>query len=287
MLSEQLILLINAFFPDAQRGMLRQKRDLASYADFEYQRAPSNLTMFEPQPDLRGKDVLEIGCGMGGGTRYYSELGARSVTTLDIDVPRTTWAARILRAATRNFPPAEFVIGDARQMAFPDASFDLIVSTNTFEHIQDPLPALRELARVLRPGGLAFIAFPPYHTPWGAHLVNWIRFPWCHVLFSERDLMAAARRIEARRRLYGWMPPEIQLDLNHDEIPHLNRLGSIEYDQMLEQTPVLRVVTRRNLPIGWRRYRRLTRLLEPVLAVPRLRDYFTTQAISVLQRAPV
>ena len=51
------------------------------------------------------------------------------------------------------------VIGTGEELPFPDASFDLVVSLWTFEHVKEPLSVFREIARVLRPGGVfAFVA---------------------------------------------------------------------------------------------------------------------------------
>jgi ubiquinone/menaquinone biosynthesis C-methylase UbiE len=62
------------------------------------------------------------------------------------------------RRAGREVAP---VLGDARQLPFPDASFDLVLSGGLLEHFRDPAPVLGEMARILRPGGLFYADIVP------------------------------------------------------------------------------------------------------------------------------
>jgi ubiquinone/menaquinone biosynthesis C-methylase UbiE len=113
-----------------------------------------------------GGDVLDVGCGTGYGTAYLAKT-ANSV--IGIDLSRAA-----IRLATQRYPAHLFRVMDAQQLSFPNESFDLIVSTENFEHLADQAHHLRELRRVLRPNGLGFIATPnpemfvgirnPYHT---------------------------------------------------------------------------------------------------------------------------
>ncbi len=113
-----------------------------------------------------GGDVLDVGCGTGYGTAYLAET-ANSVTGIDI-------SRAAIRLATKRYPAHLFRVMDAHQLGFPNESFDLIVSTENFEHLSDQARHLRELRRVIRPDGLGFIATPnpemfvgirnPYHT---------------------------------------------------------------------------------------------------------------------------
>ena len=85
-----------------------------------------------------------------------------------IDISRAA-----IRFAEKRFKKPIFRVMDAHVLEFPDASFDLVVSTENFEHLRDQRSHLRELRRVLAPGGLCFIAAPnpemfqgvynPYH----------------------------------------------------------------------------------------------------------------------------
>jgi len=113
-----------------------------------------------------GKQVLDVGCGVGYGTALLASTAARAV---GIDIAR-----KAVNEAFRLYPAGEFLRMDAENMTFPDASFDVIVSTENFEHLPDQAKHVRELARVVRPDGFCFVATPnpelflgqnnPFHT---------------------------------------------------------------------------------------------------------------------------
>jgi len=98
------------------------------------------------------KDVLDVGCGTGYGTACLAE-NARSIVGIDISKPALRWAKK-------HYPGVRFIAMDAQHLDFPDASFDVIVSSENFEHLPDQSSHLRELARVLRPDGFCFVASP-------------------------------------------------------------------------------------------------------------------------------
>ena len=105
-----------------------------------------------------GARVLEVGCGPGHlSIRMASQLDYH-VTGLDLD-PRMIEVARANadhQTADDHRQPT-FVVGDVASLPFPDASFDLVVSTLSMHHWADPTAALSEIGRVLRPGGRALI----------------------------------------------------------------------------------------------------------------------------------
>jgi SAM-dependent methyltransferase len=81
---------------------------------------------------------------------------------------------KAVNEAFRLYPAGEFLRMDAETMTFPDQSFDVIVSTENFEHLPNQAKHVRELARVVRPDGFCFVATPnpelfigqnnPFHT---------------------------------------------------------------------------------------------------------------------------
>jgi SAM-dependent methyltransferase len=95
--------------------------------------------------------LLDAGCGRGRvGTALAESAGAR-LTGVDF-VEAAVAAAR----AERRQPDASFVVADIAAMPFPNGAFDAACALDTLHLLPDPLPALRELRRVLAPGGVLF-----------------------------------------------------------------------------------------------------------------------------------
>ena len=101
----------------------------------------------------RGLDVLDVGCGQGIDVVQYARAGARA-TGIDL-TPRHVELARAHTSALGL--DVTIVQGDAEQLPFPDASFDRVSSNGVLHHTPDMPAALREVRRVLRPGGEARI----------------------------------------------------------------------------------------------------------------------------------
>jgi 2-polyprenyl-3-methyl-5-hydroxy-6-metoxy-1,4-benzoquinol methylase len=100
---------------------------------------------------LRGKLVLDAGCGVGGVTRALVAKGGR-VIALDIG-PR-------LAAETRARCQCDAVVGTLVATAFASGTFDVVLSSEAVEHTPDPREAVRELYRLVRPGGVLVISMP-------------------------------------------------------------------------------------------------------------------------------
>jgi SAM-dependent methyltransferase len=104
--------------------------------------------------ELTGKDVLEVGCGRGGGTAFvFERFGPRSMTGLDL----ARQAVERCRARYAR-PGLGFVAGDAEHLPFGDDAFDAVLSVESTHCYADPPSFLREAHRVLRPGGRLLLA---------------------------------------------------------------------------------------------------------------------------------
>ncbi len=101
--------------------------------------------------DLAGRRLLDIGCGTGWFSAQAHHRGAR-VTSLDLGVP--------LLQQVRRKAPVHTTVGDALRLPFRDSCFDLVISSEVVEHTFDPPGAVREMARVLRPGGFLVLTCP-------------------------------------------------------------------------------------------------------------------------------
>ncbi|MEX1169639.1 MAG: methyltransferase domain-containing protein [Chloroflexota bacterium] len=117
-----------------------------------------------------GRDVLDVGCNTGYGTIRFAPIAHR-VVGVDVS-PRAIDAARLRAPDGR----PEFILTTGFELPFPAATFDLVTSFQVLEHVPDPLTFLRELARVLRPGGTVILATPNASTRLYPGMTPWNRF---------------------------------------------------------------------------------------------------------------
>jgi SAM-dependent methyltransferase len=102
----------------------------------------------------RGGTVIDIGCGPGDLVVAISRrLREARIVGIDLSPSMLLWANRHATTDGR----LKFIVGDGADLPFDDASVDLAVSTLSLHHWDDPADVLAEVARVLRPGGVALI----------------------------------------------------------------------------------------------------------------------------------
>jgi ubiquinone/menaquinone biosynthesis C-methylase UbiE len=146
---------------------------------------------------LGGRRVLEIGCGQGGFSVWLAELPPErrpaELIASDFSPVAVRKAEEMGRA--RGVTNVTYRIGDLMSLDWRDASFDVAISCETIEHVPRSEVALRELARVLRPGGRLYLTCPNYLNLMGlyrAYLrLTGRRFseggqPICHFLLWPR-----------------------------------------------------------------------------------------------------
>jgi SAM-dependent methyltransferase len=156
------------------------------------------LTAKYEQLGLRSGDkVLDLGCGFGRHAFEAARRGA-SVVALDAGRDEVNGVAAMFIAMVEAGELAEgsvhanVVQGDALHLPFPDGAFDRVICSEVLEHIPDDLSAMRELARVLRPGGTMAITVPRF----GPELVNWAlsdeyhNVPGGHIRIYRRSVLA-------------------------------------------------------------------------------------------------
>jgi SAM-dependent methyltransferase len=206
-------------------------------------------------PRLRpGISVLDVGCGPGNLTVGLAQRVAPG-PVVGVDSAEAAVALATAGAAAGD-EVVRFEVGDVGCLAFPDSSFDLVHAHQLLQHLVDPVGALREMARVCRPGGIvaardgdyrSFAWYPPEpaldlwlevyeevarrsggEPDGGRHLVSWAHAAglgdvrasasaWC---FSHPD----------DRRFWGelWADRVLESDFAH----HALELGVADGDQL-------------------------------------------------------
>ncbi|HEY4916967.1 MAG TPA: class I SAM-dependent methyltransferase [Solirubrobacteraceae bacterium] len=170
--------------------------------------------------DVRGRDVLDVGCGEGGLARRLARAGAR-VVGLDPQA-LSLQQSRDARAGT---PAVRFIDGVAQALPFPDASFDLVVFFNSLHHvpIQAMDASIAEAARVLRRGGSLYVQEP---------LTEGSAFELLRPVEDETVVRHAAQRALARACEAGLTPivsRQAALTVRHADFEQLrSRMIAVE-----------------------------------------------------------
>ncbi|WP_207934080.1 class I SAM-dependent methyltransferase [Actinomadura sp. KC06] len=165
-----------------------------------------------------GDRVLDMGCGAG---RHAFELYRRGAHVVAFDqdagelaeVEKMFGAMRVAGEAPED-AKAETVRGDALDLPFPDDHFDAIIASEVLEHIPDDMRAMRELLRVLKPGGKLAVTVPSwlpervcwalsedYHTAPGGHVRIYTRAE------LEAKLKSTGFRVGGHHHAHGLHAP--------------------------------------------------------------------------------
>lgn len=191
---------------------------------------------------LRGRLLLDAGCGTGEFSRRAAAAGAR-VVALDI-------GPRLVQLARRKVGGLLGVVGDLTALPMPDGVFDYVICSEAIEHTVIPRLAVSELCRVLRPGGTLVVTVP--NRAWGfAHvLARFLRLRpyhgnehWVTARQLRRWVAAGSCRVE---RLRGFHLVPFMIPATHPLLDACDRWGGWLYPIMLnlsvvaEKTPAYR-----------------------------------------------
>ncbi len=143
---------------------------------------------------IRGKRVLDFGCGTGPLSFLCAENGAKSVIGIDLSsksIERARWNQQ-----QANCPDVHFILEEsASSISLPDNSVDVIVCFDVMEHVMEYKSIMAEWKRILAPGGCVLIWWSVWWHPYGHHMHTLIPLPWVHVLMSDESLFRVCARI--------------------------------------------------------------------------------------------
>ena len=132
--------------------------------------------------------MLDFGCGTGAFLEHLEQFG--NVSAVDSDPSAVAFCHSRGRTEVKLVPPGA-------PLPFADGAFDLVTSLDVIEHIDDDVAALRELRRVLRPGGRLLVAVPAFMFLWGKQ----DEVSHHHRRYTARTHAARAHRRRASRSI--------------------------------------------------------------------------------------
>lgn len=238
-----------------------------AYAKWRHDETRKFLAYFPPI-DFRGKTVLDFGCSHGGSVVYYAEQGAGKVIGVDVAEGQLKLAESYLKHVNPDGKlPVEVRMGSHDHTPVDDASLDILMCWDVFEHILNAEQVLREWCRMLKPDGRAYVSFGPlWYHPHGVHLWEIFPAPWTHVLFPERTVVAARHYLKRD-------------DLDPNVITHYRDLG---FNQMTVSR-FLKLLKRSGLEAELLHLHPVAGI-KPLVWVPGIRELFVTEVHCILKR---
>jgi len=127
-------------------------------------------------------NVIDVGCGTGHLLLALSTRLSKPPRLYGLD-----FSDSAIRRSKRLLPTAEFVVASVYDIPYPDDNFDMVTCTETLEHLQRPEDALKEMFRVLRPGGQLVVTVPDgAKDDWDGHANFWSAAELRHLLLPSR-----------------------------------------------------------------------------------------------------
>lgn len=174
--------------------------------------------------------VLDVGCSSGVSAKHYQDFTTGKITGIDA-------SPQAIARAQQDNPAGNFLVGDATQLSFPNASFEVVVSVELVEHLSNPQDYFLEAARVCVPGGLLITQTPNYPIKRLYDFLGWMRGkrsltddPTHVSFFNCRKLQVALSRA-------GWNVAEItgRNLLGQSRFKFLSKLRSTCWGKILAQ----------------------------------------------------
>lgn len=180
------------------------------------------------QERVRGRAVVDFGCGRGVEAVALALAGAARVLGVDTD----TVALEKARELAHSHGVQDRITFVEQSRPQDEGGFDLVLSQNSMEHFPHPEDILALMRRLVRPQGEMVITFgPPWFAPYGSHMRFFTPVPWVNLLFSEQTVM----RVRSRYRDDGARSyAEVRNGLNQMSVARFERLIASLGGQVVE-----------------------------------------------------
>jgi ubiquinone/menaquinone biosynthesis C-methylase UbiE len=122
------------------------------------------ISFLESRFDLKGKRILDFGCGWGTDLIFCLKKG---YDAFGVDISWEKAKFHTLRVQRKNYPKfwiERFILSQGENLPFKSESFDLVYSNQVIEHVKDPEKCISEIFRVLKKDGILYIRAPDYKS---------------------------------------------------------------------------------------------------------------------------
>jgi SAM-dependent methyltransferase len=159
------------------------------YIRRQYETTKRIIAMY-PGLNVAGKDVLELGCGLGGRAAFIASLGARSVEGVDINRDEIENTQRICRERYPELNGKLSFRAVGEDDSWGRESYDVVILIDAIEHVVSPVSIVRRAYECLRPGGVMYFSSIGWFSAYGSHTGL---FPFVNVFFSDLSILNAMR----------------------------------------------------------------------------------------------
>ena len=235
---------------------------------------------------LAGKTVLDFGCGYGGKTIEFGK-SAKSICGIEPFANVIALANEYARhVGNRN---SDFAICRQDHVPYAADTFDVVVSHDVLEHVDNPETSLKEIQRVLKSGGTAFIVFPPYDGAFSHHLDYITLLPGLHWIFDPHTLVEAVNTLLGENDAYGTAKqpaPHRSWSGERFVLPGLNGLTSAQFSRLAKKYFAEQRVVHRPVGFGMRSKagRLMAAALLPLMQIPKVNERLSISIAAMLRK---
>jgi SAM-dependent methyltransferase len=258
--------------------------DFAAYIQWQYESSPKLFAKYPASFDVRGKTVLEIGCGTGGRTAYLASLGAAKTVGIDINRDEIAIAQREVK---RLYPHLDVQYRASTESDRLDiGKFDVVVLIDCLEHVVSPPNMVKLAHEYTADGGRCFISLYGWYNANGSHFGM---MPFVNVFFSDEEILNVQRWMVSRP---GYVPsrfdssPPVErwqglYDLRQRPGEYLNKITLREMKKLVKYTPFSRGEMH---VIGFERANPLVKALNTLRHVPIVQEALHSYVVLEFER---
>lgn len=247
--------------------------DHAGYIAWQFASSPRLFSKY-PALDVRGKRVLEVGCGTGGRTAYLASLGAERAVGIDINAGEIEAAKTEVPKLFPEVASQVEYIASTEHGRLDIGEFDVVVLVDCLEHVVSPPDMLRLAHGYTRPGGRCYISLYGWYHANGSHFGM---VPFVNLFFSDEEILNVTRwwvsRPDYKPHRFDSNPPVARwrglYDLRQRPGEYLNKITLAEMKRLVRHSPFKEGKMH---VIGFGRSSRIVKALNTLRHIPMIQE---------------
>lgn len=260
---------------------------------YDYEKENDFIRTYFPDTDIlqfKGKHLFELGSFTGGALASWVETyGFAKADGIDVN---PMYAEAGNRFAKQMNLPIQYTTGFGEELPYDDNSFDFIFTHDVLEHVRSVEKTLKELHRVLKPGGgKLFCVFPQFLQPLESHLTFATHMPALHWFFSGKVLAKAYYEVlKERGEKAEWYSPKSSELADWEKLPSLNGISISKFRKIIKKADWEILYTGKNPILSdgrrakWPLFRFLRILFYIPARIPLLEELFRGRVNQILQK---